>query len=124
MQVIDPGHKYCLLTLDGDFEQTLTFVKRCDLAHPEKYPGNFDAYAGTTLQSVLRACCERVRYLQNQIPCWNNTLILRLLQISIWLLERRAAKRHKRPYAHGLTYAEKQAMCPKCGHTGDHYHEP
>lgn len=117
--VIDPGHTYSLLTLDAkcNYVQTLTFVKRCDTAHPEKYPGNLNAYSGTTCQSVIRCLIDRVRYLQNQAHCWQNTVIVQCLRLCLWLFEQRAAHRHGRSYARSLNFAEKHKMCPVCGHT-------
>jgi hypothetical protein len=125
---IDPGHKYILFTLDGELPneiKTLQFVKRYDVFKPGKgkFPGNFSAYPGTTLQSVLRCLINRVDYLQNQIPCWNNTLIKFCLGLSVWLLEKRAAKRHYRAYWHGINYAVTSPMCPKCGHTDCNEHQ-
>jgi hypothetical protein len=46
--VIDPGHRYHLLTLDGPLDQRLQFVKRCDMERPESDPGNTNNYPGTT----------------------------------------------------------------------------
>lgn len=126
-KVLDPGHFYELLTLDQKgvpWVQQLRFVKRCDLFQPERYPGNYCAYPGTTLQSVLRCLCERVRYLQNQISCPENVLVLFFLRAAIWLLEFRAARRHKRSYFRGLNFAEQAPMCPDCGHTGCKHRPP
>lgn len=117
MQVLDPGHQYRLLSLDGSLEQDLTFVKRCDAARPERFPGNTDAHPGTTMQSVLRALLERLRYLQGQIWSIENGVIIALLRVSLWLLEFRAARRHGRFYPRSLDYAEQAPLCPLCGHT-------
>lgn len=85
-KIIDPGHKYELLTLDGDLTQLLTFVKRHDPEHPERFPGNTESHPGTTLQSVIRCLMERVTYLNNQIPCKNNVAIFTRLAECLWLL--------------------------------------
>lgn len=118
IHTIDAGHCYLLPSLDGDLRERLTFVKRCDLRNPERYPGNLNAYPGTTLQAVMRALIARIEYLQGQIPCGQNRAITFLLRLSIWLLELRAARRHGRGYWHGLTFASRSRMCPLCGHTG------
>lgn len=124
MKTIDPGHKYALLTLDGQQHgQTLTFVKRCDAKQPWRYPGNDSAYPGTTMQSVLRAICERIRYLQGQHSCPHNTIALFCLRAAIWLFEKRAATLHGRDYKHGFDFAETSPMCPVCGHTGCEKHD-
>ncbi len=114
-KVIDPGHKYLLLTLDGETEQVLTFVKRDKST--EKYPGNQGHYSGTTLQSVIRALIDRVSYLQGQISCDENIAIISNLQNCLFLLEHRAMRRHGLD-ASTLTQFDAQLkdMCPKCGH--------
>jgi len=118
-KVIDPGHHYQLLVLDGfsNDERDLQFVKRCDRARPERYPGNTNSYPGTTLQSVIRCLIERLHYLQGQVWCLENWVILRALGLALWLLEFRAARRHKRFYWHGPKFATTARMCSMCGHT-------
>lgn len=115
-RVLDPGHRYELLTLDGDMRQTLTFVKRCDPEHPEKYPGNANAYPGTTLQSVIRCLVERVWYLQKQIPHKNNVAVLSKLLDCLWLLEDRAAERHGYSFDYRPEDMLEMPMCSHCGH--------
>lgn len=118
MKVLDPGHRYLLKSLDGwQPHRMLQFVKRCDPEHPERYPGNVDAYPGATLQDVLRACLERTRYLQRQIWCLENLGILAGLKLGVWLLEFRAARRRGYLYLHGPKFAETSPMCPQGGHT-------
>lgn len=116
-RIIDPGHQYRLLSLDGDLHQTLQFVKRCDLVNLTRFPGNTNSYPGTTLQSVIRCLIDRVKYLQNQIWSIENVGIILFLKLSIWLLEFRTARRHGKMYWHGLNYSINKEMCLKCGHT-------
>ncbi len=124
MKVLDEGHNYLLNNLDGlQSQQILTFVKRCDLENTKKFPGNFNSYPGTTLQNVIRALLNRMRYLQNQIYAPENSLIIFFLKSSLWLLEFRAARRHKRNYFKSLKFAEFSPMCPKCGHTNCNHNE-
>lgn len=117
MRVLDKGHDYELGALDGDHAQNLRFVKRCDMTDPSKYPGNKNAYPGTTLQIVLRVLINRVQYLQNQKWCVENVLIRFCLMTAIWLLEFRAARRHSAWYLHGLDFALHEPICERCGHT-------
>lgn len=58
MTVIDPGHEYLMDSLDGEQTNRLVFVKRQGV----KYPGNVGAHPGTTMQEVLRALLERLKY--------------------------------------------------------------
>jgi len=113
MVILDPGHAYSLLCLDGNETRVLQFVKRTGPG----YPGNTTTSPGTNLQSVLRACLDRVRYLRGQKDCFENLLITWMLQACLWLLEFRAARRHGAVYRHGLRYAEVTPQCPSCGHT-------
>lgn len=114
--VLDPGHKYTLLTLDGKRVQTLTFVKRMDAEHPEKFPGNTSSYQGTTMQSVIRCLIERIDYLQKQIPDKNNVAIRVMFLNQLWLLEERAARRHSYSFEFRPEEMDKLPMCPHCGH--------
>lgn len=113
MKVIDPGHRYQLLTIDGEAKQFLQFVKR----EGPGYPGNVGTSPGTNLQSVLRACIDRVQYLQRQIYCQENEDVEALLKQAIYMLERRAADRHGMAYPSTRTVAWTAPMCRVCGHT-------
>jgi hypothetical protein len=117
LKVIDPGHKFLLLTLDGELEQVLTFVKRMDSDVSQRYPGNTSAYPGTTMQSVIRALLYRVSYLQGQKQCDENIAIAANLMNCLYLLEHRAMRRHGFD-ASKLTQTEAAngKMCPTCGH--------
>lgn len=114
MKVIDPGHKFELTILDGLGPHLLTFVKR----EGPGYPGNVGHYPGTNLQEVLRALIERVKYLDHQVPCSENKQLLLFFRESIFLLERRAAKRHNRWFdlIPEKERIEKLPACPTCGH--------
>lgn len=122
MRVIDPGHQYQLTFLDGKPEwvvaDVLTFIKRMGSG----YPGNTSEHPGTTLQEVLRACIDRVKYLDKQIPDIRNRDVISHLRTSIWLLEVRAAERHGRldPFMTDIEInrIETYNTCPKCLHVG------
>ncbi len=113
VKILDPGHDYELAVLDGHEPVHLRFVKR----EGPGYPGNVDHYSGTTMQYVLRALIDRAGYVNRQIPCWQTTLARHLMMLAVWLLEHRAAKRHKRS-APGLTEAVQGDTCSECGHVG------
>lgn len=117
MTIIDPGHKFLIKNLDvrnNVLHQELTFVKR---AGPN-YPGNNDAYPGTTLQEVFRACIERLMYLNKQKYHKYNRLVIKLLRICIYLLERRAAYNHRRKFYWYISNIELCDTCYKCNHIG------
>lgn len=114
MKIIDVGHKYELLAIDGKVKQTLTFVKRKGL----NYPGNKTAHPGTTIQDVVHCLSNRIRYLNNQIPCVENEVILANLQTILLMLEQRASKRHNIDLeVKTLEALEMKHLCPTCGHT-------
>lgn len=114
--ILDPGHIFELLTLDGELAQTLTFVKRFDPERPKKFPGNANAHPGTTLQSVIRCLIHRIDYLQNQIPHSNNLAIREYLMRCLWLLEDRAAQRHGYSFDFRVEDMLEMPMCSHCGH--------
>lgn len=116
MKIIDPGHYYQLLVLDGDqndYGQWLRFVKR----EGDKYPGNVGHYPGTNIQEVLRVCIDRLDYLNKQIPCSDNRIAQNSLIITVHALECRAADRHGRRIP-SLEQAVHGDTCAKCGHVG------
>lgn len=104
MKVLDAGHEYELDVLDGGPFSTpkyLRFVKR----EGEQYPGNVGHYSGTTIQEVLRACIDRLKYVDNQVPDLVNRLVIGLLRQAIWYLEERAHRRH----GIKMTFIEKES---------------
>ena len=125
MEVVDPVHKYILSYLDIDldtrkrheypFEDTLTFVKR----EGEKYPGNVSNYPGTTTQEVLRALIDRIKYVDKQLLCRENKVVLDSLRQSINFLESRAHRlRGKVLLLTVDEYAKIEDIptCDTCGH--------
>lgn len=116
MKVLDPGHRYLLGTLDGhiDHQVELIFVKR----YGPNYPGNVGSYAGTTIQEVCRALIDRLKYLDQQIPCPENKHAQHYLRAAIWQMEQRAAKRHGRTLDVDPFTIEELETCPKCLHIG------
>lgn len=114
MRVMDAGHEYALDCLDGKMQVVLTFVKRVG----KKYPGNKNARPGTTLQEVLRACCDRLRYVDGQTPAPESQRSLFFLRQAILELENRAARLHGRKPILTADKAEWGDKCARCGHVG------
>lgn len=115
MRVLDPGHKYGLSVLDGTREEVLTFVKR----EGANYPGNVGTYSGTTIQEVLRALIDRVKYVAAQQACTENGMTLDALRTALWSLERRAARVHGLELSltiYDINDIELVTVCPRCGH--------
>jgi hypothetical protein len=119
MTVEDPGHTYTVKNYDGHGDQTIRFMKRDATSHPDGcYPGNEGSYPGTNIQEVLRVMIDRVKYLDNQIPCDENLSILDNLRRCLVLLEDRAAQRHGKdfPFLNLGDEVESIPTCEKCGH--------
>jgi hypothetical protein len=116
MKVLDPGHSYELHQLDGDGVERLTFVKRCN--PPEKFPGNVNAYSGTTSQEVIRALIDRAQYVHRQIPHDSNIFTIDVLREAMLSLELRAAERHGRHLTPSMVRAdiENEPTCSECRH--------
>ncbi len=121
MKVLDPGHLYDLQTYSGNpsnhpigFEchKPLQFMKR----EGEGYPGNEGHYDGTNCQEVIRCLIDRIKYLDKQIHDDRNITVISYLRRSLFLLESRAAARHKRPVCLCLKDIEYEPTCSVCGH--------
>lgn len=115
MEVLDPGHKYLLNSLDHGEPILLTFVKRD--SPPEKYPGNVGHYPGTQFQEVLRALIDRGEYVQNQQPCPETEAFIDFMRMGIWVLEVRVRRVRRQPGSDiPLVGIDKQPVCEQCGH--------
>lgn len=119
MRVIDPGHRYSLTSLDipkegAAQEQVIQFVKREGPA----YPGNVGTSPGILIQDLLRVCLDRLKYLNKQVPCWQNTTIQMFLRLSLGLLENRTRERRGQPAIEflGNEEVETELTCEECGH--------
>jgi len=117
MIVLDRGHKYQLKSFDGNVPVILTFVKR----EGEGFPGNTGHYPSTNLQSVLRACIDRLTYLQGQIPDDRNLNAINNIGHAVRLLEERAMERHGFNPKISIHEAATLPMCDVCGHVICHH---
>lgn len=112
MKVQEEGHSYRLAVYDGEGVQELIFMKR----EGEKFPLNRGNHPGTNCQEVIRALINRVQYLQRQIPCAENLIILNSLRTALFAFESRAARRHGRLLQTREEHIEIYKPCTICGH--------
>lgn len=119
MKTVDPGHLYVLDHLDGEGTSLLRFVKRVG----ENFPGNEEpAYEGVTLQEVLRAMIDRVKYVSNQQHWQENDDVLTSLRDALYKLELRAAKvrQEVKEFLNvnrsNTMWIEELPVCNQCGH--------
>lgn len=112
MEIIDAGHEYDLDSYDGGQPVRLTFVKR----EGEGYPFNVGHHPGTNCQETIRALIDRVQYLQRQIPCKENPIVIDHLRAALWQFEQRAAERHGRTLPPFRPDIELRLTCKGCGH--------
>ena len=125
MVILDPGHKYQLISLDvkdhqdsSKYDNIITHVRRTGF----KYPGNVNkmypkTYPGVTMQKIQRIQLNRLEYVDKQGSCIENKIIHFLWKLSNWLLEFRAARHNKILYLRILDFAYKAKMCGICSHT-------
>ena len=115
MKVIEPGHMYEVSIFDGpqNYWNKIRFFKRVG----EGYPGNeLPPHDGTNCQEILRVLINRVKYLNKQIPCGENSMIISLLRMCLYLFEQRAARRHGRELVSPVQLIENMPFCETCGH--------
>lgn len=88
MEVLDAGHTYKLRHVEGEYFETLTFIKRNsgDMRHAIQY-------AGTNTQEVLRALIDRTKYLAEQVDCNETRDALHYLRMTLFVYEARALRR-------------------------------
>lgn len=127
MKVLDPGHGYALTEYDGErFEeiQNVFFMKR----EGSGYPGNVGHHSGTNLQEVCRMVIDRVKHLDRQIKCRQNSNIIDRERANLYDLEFRAAERHgirdlfQQIIADATVDIENIPTCRRCGHIACHGH--
>lgn len=117
MEVLIPGHHYSVLTLDpieSGLDQEIKFVMRNN--PPEKYPGNYWAFPGTTTQELLRVIIDRAKYVDNQFHSGANLYVITYCRASLRVLEERAAAKHGRWIQTLRVDIENEPICLKCGH--------
>jgi len=116
MTCLDPGHLYEVKLLDTKafpyLIQRIQFVKR----EGKNYPGNKNTQPGTTTQELLRVCCDRLRYVNNQKPHVETIRALRFCQEAIMALENRAAEIYGRNQFIYPEDTEFGNCCYKCNH--------
>lgn len=112
MIVIDRGHEYAMRRYDGPGWEYLRFLKR----EGPGFPGNVGHYSGTNCQEVLRVLIDRVKYLDKQVPCSENAMILSNLRHALLFFEKRAADRHGLRLMYGNGNIEDELTCSQCGH--------
>lgn len=118
MKSIDPGHRYRLESLDGEYPQEIRFVRR---EYPNEVKQN--VYPGTTCQDVLRVIHDRVGFLNAEKTHWVNPYIRLFIRMAIWLFEYRAAEQRNHGYWRTPWFATHALMCHICGHTNCRKHE-
>lgn len=114
MKVIDKGHDYEIDNYDGIGKQRITFMKR----EGANYPFNVGHYKGTNLQEVIRVLIDRVKYLNTQISCDENSRLIYSLRKNLLNLESRTARRHGwdlNPQVSNIEI-EDIPVCKTCGH--------
>lgn len=117
MEVINPGHSYIVENYDGDGYQIIYFLKRVGNGYPFNEP---PAHRGTNCQEVLKVLIDRVQYLDKQIACDENKLIIKNLQSALWLFEKRAALRHGKDFPYSIFHPDDLHKYPtnvEDGHT-------
>jgi len=115
MEIFDPGHLYGLCVFDNDTHEEIPYLLQFMKREGAGYPGNVGHFPGTNIQEVIRACIDRIKYLNHQEPCGENQWIISHLREALVLLEQRAAFRDKRIIAIDAPI-ETILTCPRCGH--------
>ena len=87
MKILTPGHQYELSNVESG-SQNIQFVEKIDRVNEL---ANF--IDGTTNEEVIAMLIDRMRYLQTQLPCFENALTIQCLEVAMIWLEKRTADR-------------------------------
>ena len=95
MKCTEPGHTYELE--DSVWQPGTNPVQTLQFIHKEEDNGELVSLEnGTTNEEVLRVLIDRMKWLQDKLSCNENALVIRNLEQSLMLLERRTNGRVKR----------------------------
>jgi len=118
MKILDPGHAYIVQSYSPiggivEYGEPIYFFKKIG----EGFPGNTgEPHIGTNCQELLRVLIDRVKYLDNQIPCEENKKIISSLRNALYNFEYRAAKRRNQLNWDFSDPIENEPACKECGH--------
>lgn len=110
MNVLEPGHVYEVVNVDGDDVQEIRFVRRRD--DEARLLPQDDRDEGILSQELLRVLIDRTLYLNAEAPCPENVLIVHQLRGALVEYESRAARRT----IEKLPMPERQDVCEICQH--------
>ena len=87
MKVLKEGHLYELTNVDGVGDtQRIQFIEKRQNVVGDKLETIND---GTTNEDVIEVVIDRLQYLDEKHPCWENKLaITKLVEALIWLHKR------------------------------------
>jgi len=126
MKILEAGHQYEMDDYDTGGKayivSAIQFMKRIG----DNYPGNTgEPHVGTNCQEVIRVLIDRVKYLNKQISCYENLVILDDLRHALLYFELRAARNHNitLPYEYRNIANDLETLpaCKVCGHIICHH---
>ena len=92
MKIITEGYNYELANV-GEGAQTLQFIQKEPTGVGDELKTVTD---GTTNEEVLAMLIDRLNFLQQKLPAVENARVIRMLQESLTLLQRRTDDRLRR----------------------------
>lgn len=93
MSVNDAGHDYELHNM-GEGTQRLLFIKKEPVS--EGSTEMHTVQEGTTNEAVLQMLIHRMKWLNERMPCRENSIVITKLEESLMWLEQRTAERNAR----------------------------
>ena len=92
MKILDPGHHYVMDLID-QHGTAMPHGPRSYIQFNKSQRIHENGRHGVTCQEVLRVLIDRVKYLQEQLPCEENKYIIANLRSAIYYFELRADRR-------------------------------
>jgi hypothetical protein len=91
MKILAPGHKYELENVGGEGVQQIQFIEKVKSGDDLKIVQN-----GTTTEEVISILIDRIKFLQVQLPCDENEVVISNLEGALTELQKRTEDRQAR----------------------------
>jgi len=97
MKVLREGYTYRLDSMEGTNPQFLQFIEKLPGHDSMKKSPSDQQFTtvrdGTTNEEVLAVLIDRLKYLQEKLPCDENILVIENLETALYILNERTRKR-------------------------------
>jgi hypothetical protein len=97
MKAVTEGHLYRLENFEGNSYQEISFIHKVPVSRPDAEEGELETVAnGTTNEEVIDMLIDRIKYLDDKFPCYENKAAISHLNCAVGQLIGRTQDRIER----------------------------